>query len=40
MVIGIPLVSCRDGVCGGCVLDKKHRESFEKRASWHALVPL
>jgi hypothetical protein len=40
MVTGLPLVSCRDGVCVGCVLGKHHRDSFEKRASWHALGPL
>ena len=32
---GLPLVSCRDDV-----LDKHHRESFDKRASWHASTPL
>jgi transposase InsO family protein len=37
MVIGLPQVSCRDGVCVGCVLGKHHRDSFEKRASWHTL---
>ena len=30
------MVSCKDGVCSGCVLEKHHRDSFEKRASWHA----
>jgi hypothetical protein len=40
MVTGLPLVSCRDGVCAGCVLDKHHRDSFEKRASWHTSGPL
>jgi hypothetical protein len=40
MVIGLPLVTCRDGVCVFCVLDKHHRDSFEKRASWHASSPL
>ena len=40
MVIGIPMVSCKDGVCFGCVLEKHHRDSFDKRASWHASVPL
>jgi hypothetical protein len=40
MVIGIPLVSCRDGVCVGCVLGKHHRDNFDKRASWHASGPL
>jgi hypothetical protein len=40
MVTGLPLVSCRDGVCAGCVLIKHHRDSFDKRASWHASGPL
>ena len=40
MVEGLPMVSCKDGVCSGCVLGKHHRESFEKRASWHASTPL
>jgi transposase InsO family protein len=40
MVTGLPLVSCRDGVCAGCVLEKHHWDSFEKRASWHASGPL
>jgi transposase InsO family protein len=40
MVDFLPLVSCRDGVCAGCVLGKHHRDNFDKRASWHALGPL
>lgn len=40
MVIGLPLVSCRDGVCSGSVLSKHHRDSFDKHASWHASSPL
>jgi hypothetical protein len=40
MVTGLPLVSCRDGVCAGYVLGKHHQESFEKHASWHASGPL
>eukprot|EP00253_Pinus_taeda_P027041 PITA_27041 len=40
MVTGLPMVSCRDGVCSGCVLGQHHRDSFEKRASWHASAPL
>eukprot|EP00253_Pinus_taeda_P009176 PITA_09176 len=40
MVTGLPIVSCRNGVCSGCVLGKHHRDSFEKRASWHASAPL
>jgi hypothetical protein len=30
MVTGLPLVSCRDGVCVSCVLDKHHQDSFDK----------
>jgi hypothetical protein len=40
MVTDLPPVSCRDGVCAGCVLDNYHRDNFDKRASWHALGPL
>jgi hypothetical protein len=36
MVIGLPPISCSDGVCAGCVLEKHHRDNFYKRASWHA----
>ena len=40
MVIGIPMVSSKDGVCFGCVLGKHHRDNFDKHASWHASTPL
>ena len=40
MVTRLPLVSWKDGVCVGCVLDKHHQESFDKRSSWHASGPL
>jgi hypothetical protein len=40
MVIDLPLVSCRDGVCTGRVLGKHHRDNFDKCASWYALGPL
>jgi transposase InsO family protein len=40
MVIGLPLVSCRDDVCAGCVLGKHHRDNFDKHASWHTSGPL
>jgi hypothetical protein len=40
MVTGLPLVSCRDGVCVGCVFGKHHRENFDKHASWNASGPL
>ena len=40
MVIGLPMVSCRDGVCSGCVLGKHHRIFFDKCASWHTSAPL
>jgi transposase InsO family protein len=36
MVTSLPLVSCRDGVCASCVLNKHHRDNFDKCASWHA----
>jgi hypothetical protein len=39
-VTSIPLVSCRNGACFDCVLDKHHWDSFEKRASWNTSVPL
>jgi hypothetical protein len=28
------------GVCASCVLDKHHRDNFDKHASWHASGPL
>ena len=40
MVTGLPMVSCKDGVFSSCVLEKHHRDSFDKRASWYALVSL
>ena len=40
MVTGLPLVSCKDGVCFGCVLEKHHRDNFDKCASWHTSIPL
>ena len=40
MVTSIPMVSCKDGVCFGCVLRKHHRDSFDKCASWNASTPL
>ena len=40
MVTGLPMASCKDGVCSGCVLGKHDEDSFEKRASWHASSPL
>jgi hypothetical protein len=40
MVTGLPPISCRDGVCVSCVLDKHQRDIFDKCASWHALGPL
>ena len=33
MVTGLSMVSCKDGVCFGCVLEKNHRDRFDKRAS-------
>jgi hypothetical protein len=40
MVTSLPLVSCRDGVCAICVLNKHHRDNFDKCASWHSPTPL
>jgi hypothetical protein len=40
MVTSLPLVSCRDGVCVDRVLDKHHRDNFDKYACWHASGPL
>jgi hypothetical protein len=40
MVIGLPPISWRDGVFSGCVLDKHHRDSFDKSSSWNASGPL
>jgi hypothetical protein len=40
MVVVLTLNSCRDGVCSSYVLDKHHRDNFDKRASWHASDPL
>jgi hypothetical protein len=39
-MIGIPLISCRDGVCFNCVLGKHHQDSFDKCSFWHSLAPL
>jgi hypothetical protein len=33
MVAGLPMVSCKDGVCSSCALGKHHQDSFDKRAS-------
>jgi hypothetical protein len=40
MMTGLLPVSCRYGICVGCVLDKHHRDNFDKRSSWHASSPL
>jgi hypothetical protein len=40
MVTDLPPVSCRDGVCVGCVLGKPHWDNLDKRASWHTSGPL
>ena len=40
MVTGLPMVSCKDDVCCGCVLGEHHWDSFDKRTSWHASAPL
>jgi hypothetical protein len=40
MVTTLSVVSCRDGVCSGCVLRKHHLNSFDKCAFWHVSGPL
>ena len=40
MVTGLDMVSCKDGVCSGCLLEKHHRDSFGKHASWHVSTPI
>jgi hypothetical protein len=40
MVTGLPLISCRDGVCASCFLGKHHQDSFDKRVSWHTSTTL
>jgi hypothetical protein len=38
IVIGLPLVSFIDFVSVSCVLDKYHRDSFDKCASWLGMI--
>jgi hypothetical protein len=40
MVIVLPLVSFKVGVCVSCVLGKHNWDNFDNRASWHASTPL
>jgi hypothetical protein len=40
MLTGFPHVSYKGGVCVGFVLNKHHRDSFDKRASWLTSTPL
>ena len=40
MVTVLSMVSCKDGVCSGCVMGKHPWDSFDKHASWHASVLL
>ena len=40
MVTGLPMVSCKDGVLSGCVLEKHHRDNFDKHSCQHASAPL
>jgi hypothetical protein len=40
MVTGLPLASCKGGVCSICVLKKNYRYSFDKCSSCHASTPL
>jgi hypothetical protein len=40
LVMSLPLVSSRDGVCASFVLGKHYQNSFDKCSYWHALAPL
>jgi hypothetical protein len=40
MVTSLPLISCKDGVCVGCVLNEHHHDSFDKSASWNTSTTL
>ena len=40
MVIGLYIVSCKDGVLSSYVLEKHHQDSFNKCASCNASTPL
>ena len=40
MVMGLPMVSCWDGIYSKCVLIKNHQDIFDKHASWHASAHL
>lgn len=40
MVRGLPKVSCTEGVCPGCVLDKQHQDPFPKGTTSLATSPL
>ena len=39
-MLGLPKVSCTDGVCPGCVLGKQHQDPFPKGKAWRATTPL
>ena len=40
LFLGLPKVSCTDGVCPGCVISKQHQDSFPKGKALHATKPL
>lgn len=40
LVLGLPQISCTDGVFHGCVLGKQHRDPFLKGRASHALAAL
>ena len=40
LVLGLPKVSCTDGVCPGCFLGKQHQDPFPKGEALHATKPL
>ena len=40
LVIGLPQISCTDGVCQGCALGKHHRDPFPSGRASRAKAPL
>ena len=40
LVHGLPKVSCTNGFCLDCVLQKQHQDHFPKGKALHAMKPL
>ena len=40
LVLGLPQITCTNGVCHGCVLGKQHRDPFPHGWATRALAPL